>query len=318
MLPARPRDVLNVNGQAFHDWQAEAPHHARGEGTAEKQRRRWQGNTAAQCCAEQEQQRKSKEIIPMKIFILADMEGVAGVANFEDYTSPTSRFYQQSRHLLTMEVNAAIEGALAAGATDFLVADWHGPGGVNLEAARLAHGTNKPRTCGFDASFGAMFFVGQHAMSNTDGAGMAHSFSSRTVENIYLNGERIGEFGMWSILAGYFKVPVVLVSGDNKMREEALRLVPNLEAVVVKESFNFSSAITLAPQKARQLIRAAAERAVKRRAEIKPYFVPPPYELVVEFKAAEFAADKAQTPGWRRVNTITLKKTGNDFLEVFY
>ena len=69
----------------------------------------------------------------MKLYILTDIEGVAGVADFEDYSYPTGRFYPQSRHLLTLEVNAAVDGALAAGADDILVADGHGPGAINVE-----------------------------------------------------------------------------------------------------------------------------------------------------------------------------------------
>jgi D-amino peptidase len=140
----------------------------------------------------------------VKLYILTDIEGVAGVANFEDYSYSTGRFYPLSRHLLTMEVNAAVEGALAAGADDIVVLDGHGPGGINVEEihpeAKLLHGTGYPPTLGLDQTYDAMFFVGQHAMSHAERAGMAHTYSSRTVEHMLLNGERIGEFGMRTLL----------------------------------------------------------------------------------------------------------------------
>jgi D-amino peptidase len=256
----------------------------------------------------------------MKLYILTDIEGVAGVANFEDYSYSTGRFYPQSRHLLTLEVNAAVDGALAAGADDILVWDGHGPGAINVEElhpeAKLLHGTGVPRTLGLDGSFDALFFVGQHAMNKAERAGLAHTYSSRTVEHMFLNGERIGEFGMRAILAGCFNIPVVLVTGDTAMREEAVRYIPNIEAVVVKESLNISSAITLSPQKARALIREGAERALRRKEEIEPYRAPSPYELVVQYNAVEHAERRAAQPGWERVDAFSVKKTAADFLDV--
>src|SRR5437763_16256808 len=98
----------------------------------------------------------------MKLYILTDIEGVAGVANFEDYSYPAGRFYPQSRHLLTLEVNAAAAAAMAAGAADILVADRHGPGAINVEElhpeAQLPHGTNAPRSFGLAERFDPMFF----------------------------------------------------------------------------------------------------------------------------------------------------------------
>src|SRR5437764_14692129 len=159
----------------------------------------------------------------MKLYILTHIEGVAGVANFEDYSYPTGRFYPQSRHLLTQEVNAAVGGAIAAGADDILVADGHGPGAINVEElhpeAKLLHGTNAPRSFGLDESFDAMFFVGQHAMANAERAGLAHSYSSRTIEGMRLNGELIGEFGRRTLLPGLLGVPVGRVTGDQARAE---------------------------------------------------------------------------------------------------
>jgi D-amino peptidase len=256
----------------------------------------------------------------LKLYILTDIEGVAGVANFEDYSYSTGRFYAQSRHLLTMEVNAAVVGDLAARAEDILVWDGHGSGAINVEElhpeAKLLHGSGFPLTAGLDESFDAMFFVGQHAMSRAERGGLAHSYSSRTIEQVTLNGEPIGEFGMRTLLAGHFGVPVMLVTGDRATRDEAVRYVPNIEAVVVKDSLNVSCAVTLAPLKARQLIRAGAERALLRKGEIRPYFLPPPYELTIQYKAVEHAERKAQSPGWERLDPFAVRKTADDFLAI--
>lgn len=256
----------------------------------------------------------------MKLYILTDIEGVAGVANFTDYSYGDGRFYPQSRHLLTEEVNAAVEGALAAGATEILVLDGHGCGAINVEElhpeALLLHGSGYPTACGLDETFDAMFFVGQHAMANAPRAGLAHSYSSRTVEEMRLNGALIGEFGMRTLLAGLLGVPVVLVTGDSATAGEARSYVPEIEAVVVKESLNLTCAITISPQKARRLIRAGAEQALRRRAEIRPYTLPGPYELAIRYRAVEHAERKAQTAGWERVDPFTVRKTAADFLEV--
>jgi D-amino peptidase len=256
----------------------------------------------------------------MKLYILTDIEGVAGVANFTDYSYGDGRFYPQSRHLLTLEVNAAVAGALEAGADEILVLDGHGCGAINVEElhpeALLLHGSGFPTACGLDETFDAMFFVGQHAMANAERAGLAHSYSSRTVEEMRLNGALIGEFGMRTILAGVLGVPVVLVTGDRATADEARAYVPNIEAVVVKESLNLTSAITLSPQKARRLIREGAERALQRRGEIQPYTVPGPYELSIRYKAVEHAGRKAQTPGWEQVDPFTVRKSAADFMDV--
>ncbi len=256
----------------------------------------------------------------MKVYILTDIEGVAGVANFEDYSYSTGRFYPLSRHLLTLEVNAAVEGALEAGATQVVVWDGHGPGGVNVEElhpeAWLLHGTGVPRTLCLDESYHALFFVGQHAMSRAARAGMAHTYSSRTIEEMRLNGEPIGEFGMRTILAGCFGVPVVLVTGDAATRDEALRCVPNIEAVVVKESLHATAALTRSPQKSREMIRAGAARAVARAEEIEPYRMGGPFTLEIQYKAVEHADRRAQSPEWTRTDPYTVRRTADDFLEI--
>lgn len=256
----------------------------------------------------------------MKLYILTDIEGVAGVANFQDYSYETGRFYPQSRHLLTEEVNAAVEGALAAGADDIVVWDGHGPGAINVEElhpeARLLHGTGVPRTLGLDRSYNALFFVGQHAMSRAERAGMAHTYSSRTVEHMFLNGERIGEFGIRTLMAGCFGIPVLLVTGDTAMRDEAVQYVPNIEAVVVKESLSIGCALTLSPRKARGLIREGSERALRRRGEIRPYRMPGPFELVIQYQGVEHAERKAQSPEWERVDAFSVRRASADFLDL--
>lgn len=234
----------------------------------------------------------------MRVLIMTDMEGVAGVLNADDYLDASGRLYGTGRTLATQECNAAVEGALAAGATDVLVVDGHGAGAIEPEllhpTARLLAGKPKPRAFGCDSSFDAAFIVGQHAMSNADGGHLAHTNSWR-VDSWRLNGRLIGELGKEMALFAADGVPTVLVTGDEACAAEAQALVPAVETVAVKagirrgsaaglsadenQRFN-QAAIHLHPQRARELIRAAAERALRRRQEVPCLTLSGPYELV--------------------------------------
>lgn len=234
----------------------------------------------------------------MKVYIMTDQEGVAGVVNWEDYGSPGARLYELACRLLTLEVNAAIEGFLAAGATDFLVADGHGHGSIDQcllhPKARLFCGRPVPGPYPFaiDDSFAAACQIGQHAKANTDGGHLSHT-GSFSVDDLVLNGRSLGEMGINMTVAGYYGVPSILVAGDQAATEEARDLVPNIETVAVKEGVKRGQATGLAitesrtfnccathlsPETARERIAAAAERALNRLDEIKPFFIPPPYQ----------------------------------------
>ena len=243
----------------------------------------------------------------MKIFIMTDMEGVAGVTSVDDYCQPASRYYEAGRELTTRETNAAIEGALEAGADEIFVVDGHGAGAINPlllhPAARLL--TGRPRPAGFPFGdphvahdFDAAFFVGQHAKSNADGGHLAHS-NSFTVEDLTINGISVGELGRSMATFAAFGVPTVLVCGDAACCDEARALVPEVETVAVKEGVRRGSAtgldaeanqrfngaaIHLHPERARDLIRAAAARAVRRRAEVSLFRLEPPFTLVTRLR----------------------------------
>jgi D-amino peptidase len=240
----------------------------------------------------------------MRVLIMTDMEGVAGVLNSGDYLSATGRLYEVGRELATRECNAAVEGALAAGATDIVVVDGHGSGAMDARllhpAARLLAGRPKPRAFGCDESFDAAFVVGQHAMSNADGGHLAHT-NSWSVDEWRVNGQLIGELGKEMLLFAACGVPTVLVAGDEACAAEALALVPEIEAVAVKAGIRRGSAaglsaednerhnqaaIHLHPDRARELIRAGAERALRRRGEIPRFTLAPPYEFVAVSRPA--------------------------------
>lgn len=255
----------------------------------------------------------------MKIHIMTDMEGCAGIMNERDYIYPDSKYYEEARDLVSLEVSAAVEGALEAGATEVLVVDGHGPGAIKRSLlhprAKLLGGRPYPArlaSFGCDGTFAASIIVGQHAKANTDGGHLCHTMSF-TVEEYALNGTSIGELGLWLLVAGYYNVPVVMVSGDQAACDEASALVPNIEVAPVKwgikrgsasgltqeanAAFN-SVAVHLHPNEARALIRERACRAVKRIPEISPLRFDPPFKLTVAYRPAE---------GKKRGETVTVK-----------
>lgn len=234
----------------------------------------------------------------MKIYIMTDMEAVAGVVDSDNYCSKSSRYYERGRELTTLETNAAIEACLEAGATEILVVDGHGHEAIDPvllhPEAKLLAGRPIGYPFGCDDSFDAALIIGQHAKSNTDGGHLAHT-GSFNVEELTINGVSVGEMGCNFLFASYFGVPSIFLSGDQAAADEAKALVPNIETAAVKaglprgpaagisgdenRAFN-GAAIHLHPTKARKLIKEGVRRALAKRSEIKPFWLEPPYELV--------------------------------------
>ena len=223
----------------------------------------------------------------MKIYILTDLEGPAGVAQWDQTRVDESPRKSVAMRLLTHEINAAVDGI-----RDFdkkakvVVMDGHGSGGVDVELihpkAELIYGRGKKAPTGLDDTFDALFFVGQHAMAGTAAAPLCHTYSSRTVEYYRLNGEYIGEFGGRAYMAGHFGVPTTFLVGDDKACIEAEALVPGIVTVAVKQGMGIELATHLAPKAARAAIRKGARRACKAIGRVEPAVLSPPYELEVK------------------------------------
>jgi D-amino peptidase len=237
----------------------------------------------------------------MKIMIMTDMEGVAGLLNHGDWARPDGRFYAKGMRLLTEEVNAAIDGFITGGAKEIIVVDGHGPGGIDPEIlderAKLTRGRNeKIWPWGLDASFAGLAFVGQHAKAGTPYSHLTHTQSFRFLD-MSVNGVSIGEYGQLALCAGELKVPTILACGEKALAIEAEKLTPGVITVAVKrgllpdglddldaEEYGKAkiSAEHLAPKQARALIREGARKAVEtlksnpgsfRYTEIKPPYV---------------------------------------------
>lgn len=251
----------------------------------------------------------------MNVLISADMEGIAGVV-VPAHTSATHPEYQRFRRLMTAEVNAAIEGALAGGAERVVVNDSHAMQ-TNLlieelnPAAELISGVPKPHAMlqGIDPSVDAVFLVGYHACAGTQGGILAHTFTG-VVAELYLNDQLVGETGLNAAMAGAFGARVVLVTGDRTVTEEARALLGDIETVTVKEGITGTAARCLAPQVAQEQIRKAAERAVRLR--VPPYTLSSPVTLRVAFTMAIHADLAAMVPGSRRIGGRAVEWTGED------
>lgn len=258
----------------------------------------------------------------MKVWIMTDLEGVAGVFSFEEHTTPRGRWYELSRKLLTQEVNAAIEGALESGADEILVVDGHGYGGINIEElneeAKLLSGRPLLLPWALDRGFDAAFIVGQHAMAGIENAHLSHTESHTSIQNVWINGMKVGEIAIVAAVAGYFNVPLTLVTGDKAACLEAKMLIPQIETVVVKEGISHGAAISVTPAKARKMIKEGAKNALKKINEIVPYRVEAPIELKIEFteeskSSAEILSKRSYV---EKVDTRTIKIQGDDLLDV--
>jgi D-amino peptidase len=259
---------------------------------------------------------------PLKVYISADMEGVAGAVT-GDQLGPTGFEYERFRGFMTAEVLAAIQGARDAGATTIVVSDSHG-NGENLLIERLPDDVmivrSWPRPLmmmqGIDSSFAAVLFIGYHA-STTSAVGVrAHTMSSADYTALALNGVNLSEAGVNAAIAGHFGVPVVMISGDDAAVAETRGLIGNIEGAVVKRAISFHAAISMTPQAAQALIREAARRGVTRRAELRPYVLAKPVRLDLTFKNYLQAELASYLPDMERPTAHSVRYTGRDIVVV--
>lgn len=255
----------------------------------------------------------------MRIVIMTDLEGVSGIVDFSQVYS-TGKAYPQSRELLTAEVNAACEGALEAGADRILVVDGHGPGGINAWNVhpKALYGGRVNAFWGFDLEpWDAIFLLGHHAMAGVEDGNLNHTYMSTTITGMTLNGRPVGEIGMNIYLAGWFNLPVVLISGDRAACREGADYVPAIEQAIVKEGINQSCAVSHAPETARAIVREHAARALKRKAEIRPVRLDGPCEMTVTYVSSASAYGACASGSAERVDSRTIRVKGRDFLELW-
>ncbi len=252
----------------------------------------------------------------MKILLMTDMEGVAGVLDHDEWVTREGRFYDKGLRLLTEEVNAAVRGLYAGGAEDVLVVDGHGQGGIDPEildeGARLLRGhPEEVWPWGLDRGFDGLAFVGQHAKAGTPYSHITHTQGFNYID-LAINGVSIGEYGQLALCAMELGVPTILACGENALAREAEALTPGVVCVSVKEGLLPDgledldtaaygsaklSAIHLAPPRSRMLIREGARQAAETLASHPGSFgypdLSPPYVRTARFRA------RGDAPGWQ-------------------
>jgi D-amino peptidase len=257
----------------------------------------------------------------LKVFLSSDMEGTAGVVDWDQCIGDGPEA-AAGRRLLLAEVNAAIEGALAAGATEVVVNDSHSTM-RNLPPAELAgqasyiSGSHKPLYMmqGLDGTFDAVLFVSYHGSVGAP-AGLSHTYNPRAVVEARLDGVVTGEAGINALVAAHYGVPVVLVTGDRCACEETAALIPGIHAAVVKEPVSRVAAHSLHPLRACALIRETAEQAVRAAASAPP---PPLRDAVLELtvRTTDIAEAATWVRGIERTGPRELRVTGQDPLAVY-
>lgn len=252
----------------------------------------------------------------LKVFISVDMEGIAGVVSGME-CSPSGRDYDTFRRIMTRETNAAIEGALAAGANQIVVRDGHGSKtnilpDLLLRRARLLRGTtDRPENMmlGIDDTFDAVLFIGYHAKAGTAEGVLAHT-SSGNVIDLSINNVSLPEAGYNALIAGLYDVPVVFISGDNWICQQARELLGEVATVETKIGMG-TAELGLNPEGVRDRIRSAVTMALQNIERYQPYKLKAPYTMVLKVKK-----EKEPYPGAVKTGEGEYTFTSNDFLIV--
>jgi D-amino peptidase len=260
----------------------------------------------------------------MRVYVSVDMEGIAGVSH-PDPTGRDDKAYPIAVELMTGEANAAVEGALAAGAEEVVVNDSHG-GMFNLPpeklhaSARLVQG-QKPYSmveAARDGGFDVALFVGYHTRAGHPRGTIAHTYSGAATLTT-LNGKPVGEYGINALYLGALNVPVGMVAGDDALAEEVAEWLPWAERIVVKRAVGHSAADSVHPERARALVCEGARRAVERagRGELKPLRLKAPIQVGVDFTHAGQADYAAVIPGFERHGDRGVRYDAADPIEAY-
>jgi D-amino peptidase len=233
----------------------------------------------------------------VKVWISVDMEGISGLVRWADVISAGMDF-QRNRRFMTLDANAAIAGAFEAGASEVVVEENHGVEDLcdlvldEIDPrCRVVRGAGRPSATTMAAlspETGVALFVGHHARAGSFPGIMAHTVSYERFREVRLAGAPIGESEIMTIRAGELGVPVGLIAGDQVVCAELAKRAPWIEAVCVKNALSNVAGDVIPPARAREMIRAGAQRAVARalRGELPPHRgAPAPHEIEVELRA---------------------------------
>jgi D-amino peptidase len=259
-----------------------------------------------------------------KVFISADMEGIWGVVH-GNQTSSESPEYGSARKWMTDDVNAVIAGLFEAGAAQVIVNDSHGSM-RNIVAdmldprASLISGSPKPLSMmqGIDGTFDACIFIGYHAKAGSSPAILDHTISGSTVRFIKINGVELPELGINGAIAGYYKVPVIMLSGDAETCKQANSILGSeVVTVAVKNAVGRYAAQLVPRDEARKRLQDGAKEALLKREKIAPFRIEPPCQFELEFNTSGQAELPSLIPEVKRAGVRSVSFSADDFIEGF-
>lgn len=260
----------------------------------------------------------------MKVFISTDLEGVSGVVSWQECSPDGGLYYEAAKKRLTMDINAAVEGALEGGAEEILVADAHGqlqniiyeelhPKADLVRGARSGH---RPLLImeGVDESFDLALLIGYHAQSRDWPGVLSHTYSSVSFLSVRFNGIPVSEARIGAAIAGSYGVPVGMISGDDRICAEVESWLAGVETAVVKYAIDRHAARCVSHKVALERIRTAARSALQRVEEFRPHTFDPPVRLEVSVIDPSLAFKLTTVPGVTRIDNDTVAYEAPDFM----
>jgi D-amino peptidase len=260
----------------------------------------------------------------MRVLIISDMEGVAGVSKWEQVRGGES-LYEEGRRLYTEEINAAVRGAAAAGADEIVVMDCHGAGGgwtfnslvpdlLDERCEFVVQNEWTEYTRALEDGCDAALFIAMHARAGTGDGVLSHTVSSTEWRNLKFNGRLVGETGINAALCGTWDCPVALVTGDDATCAEAKELLGSgLTTVSVKKGLGRFSARHVAPVRARSLIEEGTKEGLSKIDAVQPYDPGSPCEIEVELGQPEHADIYRNREGVELIDARTVMSRADDW-----
>lgn len=255
----------------------------------------------------------------MRIYILADMEGISGIRMLEQVKSDCPE-YEDGCRLMMQDINTAVDAAFQAGAQEVVACDTHGGGG-QVRLAEMdpratyempAHYNMMPS---LDQSFDGLILLGHHAQAGTLNGFLDHTMNSSSWFEYRINGEVVGEIGIEAAYAGHFNVPVVVVTGDEALCQEAQQLFGHVECATVKWGLGRNRAKCLSLPEAHKRIGTAIQTALSSMAQYKPYQPALPATVQLTFCRSDMA-DANCSVGIERIDARTIQKTVDSLREI--
>jgi D-amino peptidase len=260
----------------------------------------------------------------VKVFVISDMEGISGIVKPEQ-TGAGEALYEEGRKLYTQEINAAVRGAKAAGATEIVVMDCHGAGkgytfnsllpeDLDPDCEFVVQNEWTEYTEFLEQGVDGALFVGMHAQAGAAEGVLNHTVSGRDFQNLWFNGTLVGETGINAALCGTWDCPVLLVTGDQAACAEGKELLGDgLTTVQVKQGTGVTSARMIAPPRARELVEEGAKQALSDLKAVPPYDPGKPCEIKVEYKWTEPAANLRYRSGVELLDPRTIVSRADDW-----